>query len=91
MIEPQDMGEFAHTASSGSAAVYHVGYLASDRADPETALPRTTREREVDAAARIAWSLHDVGLVALVQRKITAGKYSYEMQKCVARRIERNV
>lgn len=83
--EKDAIDHFILHAKPGDKFVYHVGFLAADRMDFKELVPVMASQFITNVVAEIAWRLYRKGVVALVQRRLGDGRYSYEMQRLASR------
>ena len=62
--------------SKEKAAIYHVGFLASDR-DGHYSKLKLEERKTLDVLANVLWKMADRKLIHLVQRKNSENEYVY--------------
>lgn len=76
VLTENDLCDRYADASPGDAIVYHIGLLARDRDKVASELPAECRE-DLEAVARRAWAMAEVGLGHLLQRRVAEGRCAY--------------
>ena len=85
VVKPDQLDEFVRSSQRGDSFVYHFGDLAFERLSFRRGFSlEYFDDRTVSTNGKLAWSFYEMGLVALVQRRIGekgAGIFQYIMIK----------